>query len=235
MMLRKPGEVEALMAEALGTFFLAFIGGGAGILAPAAQGTIIPALAHGFALFLAISVIGRISGGHVNPAVTLSLASVGRFPWAQVPWYIIAQFVGAILAAFGVEALYGKNASIAPTIAAGVGGGTAFGAEAIGAAFLVIAVVAAAADPRLNLPNGWAAWVIGIALAAAIFVVGPITGSTVNPALGLGPYLVDWIQGTIKNFGWQEFFVYGIAPIVGGVIIAWLYRFIAGTHREAAR
>ncbi|HEY7020514.1 MAG TPA: aquaporin, partial [Ktedonobacterales bacterium] len=178
-MLRKPGEVEALMAEALGTFFLAFIGGGAGILAPAAQGTIIPALAHGFALFLAISVLGRVSGAHVNPAVTISLASVGRFPWAQVPWYIIAQFVGAIVAAFGVEALYGKSASIAPTIAAGVGGGTAFGAEAIGAAFLVIAVVAAAADPRLNLPNGWAAWVIGIALAAAIFVVGPITGSTV--------------------------------------------------------
>jgi glycerol uptake facilitator protein len=235
MMLRKPGEVEALMAEALGTFFLAFIGGGAGILAPAAQGAIIPALAHGFALFLAISVLGRVSGAHVNPAVTLSLASVGRFPWAQVPWYIIAQFVGAIVAAFGVQALYGKNASIAPTIAAGVGGGTAFGAEAIGATFLVIAVVAAAADPRLNLPNGWAAWVIGIALAAAIFVVGPITGSTVNPALGLGPYIVNWINGTISNFGWLQFFVYGIAPIVGGIIIAWLYRFIAGTHRDAAR
>jgi len=233
-MLRKPGEVEALLAEALGTFFLAFIGGGAGILAPAAQGTIIPALAHGFALFLAISVLGRVSGAHVNPAVTLSLASVGRFLWAQVPVYIIAQFVGAIVAAFGVEALYGKNASIAPTIAAGVGGGTAFGAEAIGAMFLVVAVVAAAADPRLNLPDGWAAWVIGIALAAAIFVVGPITGSTVNPALGLGPYLVNWINGTLTDFGWLQFFVYGIAPIVGGVIIAWLYRFIAGTHRETA-
>lgn len=234
-MLRKPGEVEALMAEALGTFFLAFIGGGAGILAPAAQGTLIPALAHGFALFLAISVVGRISGAHVNPAVTISLASVGRFPWVQVPWYIIAQFVGAIVAAFGVNALYGKAASIAPVIAPGVGGGTAFGAEAIGAAFLVIAVVAAAADPRLNLPNGWAAWVIGIALAAAIFVVGPITGSTVNPALGLGPYLVNWIEGSLRNFGWLEVFVYGLAPIVGGVIIAALYRFIAGTHRDAAR
>jgi glycerol uptake facilitator protein len=234
-MLRKPGEVEALMAEALGTFFLAFIGGGASILAPATQGTIIPALAHGFALFLAVSVLGRISGAHVNPAVTISLASVGRFPWAQVPWYIVAQFAGAILAAFGVTALYGKSASIAPVIAPGVGGGTAFGAEAIGATFLVIAVVAAAADPRLNLPNGWAAWVIGIALAAAIFVVGPITGATVNPALGLGPYLVDWIEGTIKTFGWLEFFVYGIAPIVGGVIIAGLYRFIAGTNRDTAR
>jgi glycerol uptake facilitator len=234
-MLRKPGEVEALMAEALGTFFLAFIGGGAGILAPPAQGTIIPALAHGFALFLAVSVLGRISGAHVNPAVTISLASVGRFPWAQVPWYIIAQFAGAILAAFGVEALYGKSASIAPVIAPGVGGGTAFGAEAIGATILVIAVVAAAADPRLNLPNGWAAWVIGIALAAAIFVVGPITGATVNPALGLGPYVVDWIEGTLKDFGWLQFFVYGIAPIVGGVIIAGLYRFIAGTNRDTAR
>jgi glycerol uptake facilitator protein len=234
-MLRKPGEVEALMAEALGTFFLAFIGGGAGILAPPAQGTIIPALAHGFALFLAVSVLGRISGAHVNPAVTISLASVGRFPWAQVPWYIVAQFAGAILAAFGVTALYGKSASIAPVIAPGVGGGTAFGAEAIGATFLVIAVVAAAADPRLNLPNGWAAWVIGIALAAAIFVVGPITGATVNPALGLGPYVVDWLEGTVKTFGWLEFFVYGIAPIVGGVVIAGLYRFIAGTHRDTAR
>jgi glycerol uptake facilitator protein len=234
-MLRKPGEVEALMAEALGTFFLAFIGGGAGILAPPAQGTLIPAFAHGFALFLAVSVLGRISGAHVNPAVTISLASVGRFPWAQVPWYIVAQFAGAILAAFGVTALYGKSASIAPVIAPGVGGGTAFGAEAIGATFLVIAVVAAAADPRLNLPNGWAAWVIGIALAAAIFVVGPITGATVNPALGLGPYVVDWIEGTIKTFGWLEFFVYGIAPIVGGVVIAGLYRFIAGTHRDTAR
>jgi glycerol uptake facilitator protein len=234
-MLRKPGEVEALMAEVLGTFLLVFIGGGAGVLAPAAQGTIIAALAHGFALFIAISVIGRISGGHVNPAVTISLASVGRFPWAQVPWYIIAQFGGAILAAFGVEALYGKSASIAPVIAPGVGGGTAFGAEAFGAAILVIAVVAAAADPRLNLPNGWAAWVIGIALASAIFVVGPITGAAVNPALALGPYIVDWIEGTLQNFGWVQFFVYGIGPIVGGVIIAGLYRFMAGTHRASAR
>ena len=56
-----------------------------------------------------------------------------------------------------------------------------------------------------------------------------------NPALGLGPYLVDWINGSLANFGWQEFFVYGIAPIVGGVVIAWLYHFIAGTYSETAR
>ena len=87
--------MNSWLAELVGTFLLVFIGGGAGVLAPGGTGMLIPALAHGLALFVIVVVVGRISGAHVNPAVTLSLASIGKFPWTRVPGYIVSQFIGA--------------------------------------------------------------------------------------------------------------------------------------------
>ena len=89
-MTRQPSMSEALVSEALGTFLLVLIGGGAGVAAviagaPPGVGLLIAALAHGLALCIIVNIIGRISGGHVNPAVTLGLASIGRFAWGRVP------------------------------------------------------------------------------------------------------------------------------------------------------
>lgn len=220
-------QMSAWLAELVGTFLLVFIGGGAGVLAPAGTGTIIPALAHGLALFIIVAVVGRISGAHVNPAVTLSLAAIGKFSWLEVPGYIISQFIGAGLAALGVVALYGTQASVAPTLSKGVGTGTGVLAEALGAGILIIAIVAAVADSRANLANGMAALIIGLALASAIFVVGPITGAGLNPALALSPYAIDALFHHMSELGVPQVAAYVVGPIVGGVIAAWLYRIMA--------
>ncbi len=220
-------QMDSLLAELVGTFLLVFIGGGAGVgagvLAPSGTGALIPALAHGLALFVIVSVVGGISGAHVNPAVTLSLASIGKFSWLRVPGYLVAQFIGAGLGALAVAGIYGTEASVAPTLTKGVGLGTGLLAEALGAGILVLAVVAAAADKRTSLPNGFAGLVIGLALASAIFVVGPITGAGVNPALALGPSLFQHM----KPFGVNQLAAYLAGPIVGGVIAAFLYSFMA--------
>jgi len=221
-------ETKSLIAELVGTFLLVFIGGGAGVLAPQGIGTLIPAFAHGLALFLIVAVFGRISGAHVNPAVTLGLASVGKFSWGRVPGYLIAQFVGAGLGALGVVGLYGTKPSVAPTLAQGVGLGTGVLAEALGAGILVIAVVAAAADARQGFPNGFAGLVIGLALASAIFVVGPITGAGLNPALSLGPYAIDFIFHHMSPLGVEQLAIYLVGPIVGGVAAALLYAVVSG-------
>jgi glycerol uptake facilitator len=224
-------ETNSLIAELVGTFLLVFIGGGAGVLAPPTTGTLIPAFAHGLALFIIVSVFGRISGAHVNPAVTLSLATIGKFSWPRVPGYLIAQFLGAAIGALAVAGIYGTQTSVAPTLPKTVAPLTGLLAEALGAGILVIAVVAAAADSRQSFSNGFAGLVIGLALASAIFVVGPITGAGVNPALSLGPYAIDAINRHMPPLGADQLMAYLVGPIVGGVAAAFLYAVVSGMVR----
>jgi glycerol uptake facilitator protein len=226
-------QMDSWLAEVVGTFLLVFIGGGAGVLAPSGTGTLIPALAHGLALFIIVSVVGGISGAHVNPAVTLALASIGKFSWLRVPGYLVAQFVGAGLGALAVAGIYGTEKSVAPTLNQGVSLGTGLLAEALGAGILVLAVVAAAADTRRSFPNGFAGLVIGLALASAIFVVWPITRAGVNPALALSPYAVDAFFHHMPPLGVNQIAAYLAGPIVGGVVAAFLYSFMA--HMPIAR
>jgi len=227
-------EVNAWLAELVGTFLLVFVGSGAGILAPASAGALIPALSHGLALFIIVSVVGRLSGAHVNPAVTLALASIGKFPWIRVPGYIVSQFIGAFLGALTVIPLYSAitspkaNPSVAPALAPGVGMGVGVLAEALGAGILIIAIVAVAADARANLANGLAGLVIGLALASAIFVIGPVSGAAVNPALALSPFGVNAIFHYAPQLTTISLVAYLVGPIVGGVIAAWIYRLISG-------
>ncbi|MGZ3584692.1 MAG: aquaporin, partial [Ktedonobacterales bacterium] len=107
-MVRQPTLVERFLAEALGTFLLVFIGGGAAAMAGIAQARgqstglanlLLVALAHGLALFVIVQVVGKISGAHVNPAVTLGLAAIGRFPWSDVLAYVLGQAIGAVVGA----------------------------------------------------------------------------------------------------------------------------------------
>lgn len=221
-------RLDALVAELVGTFLLVFIGGGAGVVATVnSSGMLIPAFAHGLALFIIVCIVGGISGAHVNPAVTLSLASIGKFSWVQVPGYIVAQFIGAALGALAVVGIYGTSASVAPTLSKGVSLGTGVLAEALGAGILIIAIVAVAADTRRAVPNGMAGLAIGLALAAAVFVVGPVTGAGVNPALSLSPYGVDFLFHHMAPLGTDQLAAYIVGPIVGGVVAAWLYRYMA--------
>jgi glycerol uptake facilitator protein len=239
MRTRTPTTVERAIAEALGTFILVFIGSGAATLSgllphighfPAtAAELVMVALGLGFALFIAIMVVGRVSGAHVNPAVTIGLAATGNFDWTDVLPYIIAQVVGAIIGALGIAIIYGKLASTvghlgAPSLSTNTSILQGIIGEAVGAAILMLSIFATAVDKRA--PAGWAGLVIGLTLAGVILVIGPATGASVNPARAFGPDLVNVFFGTPVN--WGDFILcYTIGPILGMVGAAFLYRYVA--------
>ncbi len=244
--MRQPSQVERFIAETLGTFLLTLIGGSAATLAALlphnhhfiATGAelVLVALAHGLALFIIVLIVGRVSGAHVNPAVTLGLASSGQFDWGDVPLYLGAQFLGATIGAACILIVYGKLAATvgglgAPSLAPNTNLIQGAVIEGIGAGILVLAVISTAADKRS--PAGWAGLTIGLALGAIIMAIGPATGAAVNPARAFGPDIIDWIFfRTPTNVDWWAYIVsYLIGPIVGGVAAANLYLYMARLPR----
>lgn len=243
----QPSLVERFLAELVGAFLLVFVGAGAATVTaltlhntkavPTLAELLLIALAHGLALFVIVLVFGKISGAHVNPAVTLALASIGRFPWEEVFAYIVGQFVGAILGALALMAVYGKLAATVgllgrPSLATNTNLVQGIVIEAFGAFILVLAIVATAIDSRA--PAGWAGLAIGMALAAAIFVLGPASGASVNPARAFGPDLVSVLFGAAP-VDWTAYVLcYLIGPIIGGAVAAFLYVYIARLPRAAS-
>lgn len=240
-MSQQSSSFKPLIAESIGTFLLVFIGNGAGVAAALTNthpetGVILAAVSHGIALFLIVSIFGRISGAHVNPAVTIGLAAINRFPWSKVSAYILAQFIGAFVATLAIVALYGNKAisvasATAPALGTGINGIQGTLAEALGAFILISGVVASAADIRQQFPNGWAGIVIGGALAGAILITGPVSGAGLNPALALSPFLTSALfGGHAQN---SEMLVYLIGPIIGGVVAALLYQYVSDMRSPA--
>jgi glycerol uptake facilitator protein len=221
-------------AEVMGTGVLVLFGAGsvvaalrlgAGGLDYAGLGMV--AFAFAFAVAVAIYAFGTTSGAHINPAVTVSLAATGRFPWGEVPAYVIAQLVGAtagaalIVAAFGSEAVdFGTGVT---TLADDVTYVQGIVAEAIGTFLLVTAVMALAVDSRA--PAGWAGFMIGLAVAAAILLIGPLTGASLNPARTFGPLLVTTIGG--GDTQWGDLPLYIVGPLAGGALAAFAYDMVA--------
>lgn len=212
--------VAVIASETIGTFFLVLAIAGAAVAAALAKpisgapyGSLSVAVAGGAVLSILVAVLGPVSGGHFNPAVTLGLAASRKFPWSRVPVYVIGQFAGAIGAALAVWWLYGSAARRVAHLgatypAARVSGWRAFGAEA-GVTFLlalVIVIAATSAPPRsLYAPSA-----IGAALAAAILISGPISSAGVNPARAIGPM--------IATGRYTDWWVYLTAPLVGAAL-----------------
>src|SRR5271169_682917 len=183
----------------------------------------------------AVYAIGHISGGHINPAVTLSLAVSGKFPWREVPGYMLAQLAGAIAGAAGIFLTLGKTAAV--TAGGGVtayntasmGFGRALVIEAIGTAVLVF-VIFGVIDHRA-VP-GWAPMAIGAIVFAIIIIVGPATGAAINPARYLGTFFMqDAFGGTVS---WAQVPAYLIGEFAGGVVGALAYVGIARVRSDAA-
>jgi aquaporin Z/aquaporin NIP len=216
---------RVVLAETIGTFLLVLAIVAAAVAATLADpiagnayGSLAVPVAGGIALAVLAASLGPVSGAHLNPAVTLALALNRRFPWTRVPVYVLAQFVGAIGAGLIVWWFYGPKARSvahlgATAPAAGVDAWQVFGVEAVVTFVLVLVVVAVATGRRAQ--SSIAPLAIGAALAGAILISGPISGAGVNPARALGPMIV---AGTFTDW-----WVYLIAPIIGGCLAATLY------------
>jgi MIP family channel proteins len=216
----------AAIAELVGTFILVFGGTAVAVGAILARPTAGPpydslavALAFGLALAAVVAAVGHVSGAHVNPAVTLGMAATGKFPWQYTPHYIVAQLGGAVLAALATWLTFGGagargEAKLAATYPAqGVGDLQAFIVEILITFILVFVVMAVATDQRA--PAAIAPIAVGFALAVGVFIAGPVTGGSVNPARSLGPMIV---AGDLSSV-----WLYILGPIVGGVLGALLY------------
>lgn len=247
--------MDVYLAEAVGTMILLILGDGvvANVLLNKSKGQhggwMVITTGWAMAVIVAVFCVGRVSGAHLNPAVTVALATVGSFPWGQVPGYVLAQVAGAFLGAVVVwlaylphwaetedEALKLAVFSTGPAIRHPVHN---FISEVISTAIFLFAVLAIAANAqKLTTPDGlnlsvvfsqglqpiligFLVWGIGLSLG------GP-TGYAINPARDLGPrlaYAVLPIAG--KGTGdWGYFWIPVVAPVIGGIIGAVLFTVI---------
>ncbi len=218
-----PSLWQKAAVEAIGVFLLVFFGMGAVVGANlSAPGFVLlsSALAHGLALAIAVTIALGISGGHINPAVTVSMWITRRIRSRDAIVYIISQVLGgsaatiALLAALPVS-LHPLVASGAPALAQGVTVLQGIIVEALITFALVFAVFGTAVDKRSVRMGGFG---IGLTLMIGILFAGPITGAAANPAVALGPELM------LMNF--SNWYVYWIGPVIGGVIAALLYQYV---------
>jgi len=188
------------LAELIGTALLVLFGSGSVVAAVALGGRVdysglgMIALCFGLVVAIVIYGFGTTSGAHINPAVSISLAAVRRFPWRDVPAYVAAQLVGAVLGGLLVVAVFGTRATrlggIGLTaLSPSTGYLRGVVAEALGTFLLLFTIMALAVDRPA--PAGWAGLIIGLAVTAEILLIGPVTGGSVNPARTFGPYLAN--------------------------------------------
>jgi glycerol uptake facilitator protein len=234
------GIRRAAAAEAYGTFLLVMIGPGTiTAMRFAGLGTTGPALgviglAHGVALLVAVYSIGHISGAHINPAVTIAAWATHKIEARRVAPYIIAQLVGASIAGLTQLVIWSSSSqaySVAQTTFLGdtLPGssftvGAALLAEVVGTAILVFTIFGAT-DKKAD--SSWAGVAIGLVLAAVIWMFGPVSGASLNPARTLGPTLASAAFSlTPINTLW----IYIVGPIFGGLLGGFLYEVIRPRH-----
>lgn len=226
----QPSLSKVLVAEAIGTFTLVFIGvlvSAAAALVGAPPGVVTlttVALAHGLAIAVMVAALGHISGGHFNPAITFGFVVSGRMGLSRGALYWLAQLAGAIVAALILLPIIGRAAVGAGTPALVPGLGWVAGAvlEAVGTFFLVYVVFGTVVDKRA--PAGVYPLAIGLTITLCIMGFGLLTGSAVNPARAFGPALVSG--------SWASQLVYWVGPLVGGAAAGALYQWFLRAKGE---
>lgn len=230
-------KMDCLLAEAFGTFWLVFGGCGSAVLAAAFPevgiGLLGVSLAFGLTVLTMAHALGPVSGGHFNPAVTVGLWAGGRFSAGQVLPYVVAQVVGAIIAAFALYAIASGKAGFELKSGALASNGYGLhspGGYALGSACLIEALLTGfflliilGATGRRAAP-GFAPLAIGMALALIHLISIPVTNTSVNPARSTGPALVE------GGIALRQLWLFWLAPIVGGVLggLAWRGLFAPG-------
>ncbi|MDE3720923.1 aquaporin family protein [Nocardiopsis sp. N85] len=240
------------LAEFVGTAILILLGGGvvAGVSLSKSKalggGWIVVTLGWGMAVAVAVYTVGTVSGAHINPAVTLGLASIGEFDWGLVPGYMAAQLAGAFVGAVLVYLVYfahwketddpGAKLAVFST-SPGVRNPIAnIVTEVVGTAMLVLGVLGIGAnsghvtqgdaDLSALFSTGIAPLLVGLLVLAIGLSLGGPTGYAINPARDLGPRLAHAVL-PIPGKGssdWGYAWIPVVAPLVGGVMGAWIWK-----------
>jgi aquaporin Z len=219
------------IAELIGTFWLVLGGCGSAVLAAGIPdlglGYLGVSLAFGLTVVTMAYAIGHISGCHLNPAVSIGLVAGGRFEAKELPHYIIAQVIGAILATLLIRTIASGMDGFAGGLASnGFGEHSPHGYSMMAGLITEIAMTAmflfiimGATDERA--PAGLAPLAIGFTLALIHMISIPVTNTSVNPARSTGPALIE------GGIALDQLWLFWLAPIIGAVIGALLYNFVA--------
>lgn len=238
--------MHPFLAELLGTMLLIILGDGvvANVVLNKTKGQnggwIVITAGWAFAVTLAVYAVGTFSGAHLNPAVTIGLAAIGKLAWSQVPVYIAAQLLGAMLGATIVWLAYlphwaatdNKSSKLAVfcTAPAIRDRNANLITEIIGTFVLVLGVLVVLTPKNLNPVHGWdvgfGPFLVGIIVWAIGLSLGGPTGYAINPARDLGPRIAHAllpIAGKGKS-DWDYAWIPVAGPIAGGLIAAFLYK-----------
>ena len=231
---------KKLAAEFIGTFWLVLGGCGSAVLAANFPGTgaenslgiglVGVSLAFGLTVMTMAYAIGHISGCHLNPAVSIGLWAGGRFSASELPGYIIAQTLGAIVAAATLSYIafgtVGGDVSLASNgygdlSPSGRGVASGFTTEVIMTFMFLVIILGATAD---RAPAGFAPIAIGLGLTLIHLVSIPVTNTSVNPARSTGPALLE--GGAAVGQLW----LFWVAPILGAIAAGFVYRWLDSTE-----
>ncbi len=224
-------EWRRLFSELLGTFFLVLVAAGGGMMGQAFPNTIsrtAAVVAPGLMVLAIILFMGKVSGAHLNPAVSIAFALRGDFPWRRVPGYIVVQLAGATLAALFLRGVIDVSATFGSNYpAAGFSAADAFWMEAVLTLGLVSVILGTASGAQNIGIIG--AFGVGAYIALAGLWGSPISGASMNPARTFGPDLV----GT----DFTDYWVYVAGPLAGAVVAvgaAWVLRGSGGGRAGSA-
>ncbi|XP_078730520.1 aquaporin-3-like isoform X1 [Lampetra fluviatilis] len=243
--------IREALAEFMGTFLLVLFGCGSVAQVELSDGTkgrfLTINLAFGFAVTMGAYCAAGVSGAHLNPAVSMALAVLGRFSWSKFPLYVTAQLLGAFMGAGTVFGLYydafmyvskgnltlqlaGVFATF-PSPHLSIGNG--FVDQLIGTAALLVCILAVIDKRNSPAPRGMQPFLIGLIVVLIGLSMGFNAGYAVNPARDLGPRIFTALAG----WGWQVFsagnywsWVPVVAPMLGGVLGAFIYEIFIGLH-----
>ena len=220
------------VAELLGTFWLVFGGCGAAVLSArfpeVGIGLVGVSLAFGLTVVTMAYAVGYITGGHFNPAITIGVFTAGRIKGADVLPYIVAQLIGAVLAAWLLAAIASGNGTdaIASGLAANGFGehspghytlATAFITEVLMTFFFLLVIFGTTSE---GAPVGFAPLAIGLTLTLIHLISIPITNTSVNPARSTGPALL------VGGWALQQLWLFWVAPILGAVLAGGLWKWL---------
>lgn len=221
--------MKKYVAELVGTFALVLVGCGSAVIAGEHIGFLGISFAFGLTVLAMVYAIGNISGCHINPAISVAMLTAGKMHWKDTIFYIVAQCIGAIIAA-GILLAIAKGIPSYSLSVNGLGqngfgvhspGGyslaTCFLAEIVFTALFLFVIFGSTSK---DAPKGFAGLSIGMSLVLIHIVCIPITGTSVNPARSLGPAVF------VGDGAISQLWLFWVAPLIGGIIAAVLWKYV---------